>query len=299
MKISLKKRFLLWKKKLKLSWKFKFAHHPICERFDDHIWKIGDMYVCQGCTMVYSGVILGFFLFLFNFNQFIGGMLDWFLSVLIFMLPTFLIEKLRIKTRWVKRSVRFLNGIALGATMAFLFVDTSIWERISVIAFIYIGLLLFRFIRRYKKEEDECEGCPQAKKDEVCEGFKMQFEANKKLGKYTTDLVYDEIKDNMVGKYQLTSKYSFKTSMEEFKKKGRGPTPEEGNLNDGLPQGVWAVLPSHLKESSHSHKKDKETPAKSAKPNIMKQIKSKIKGNDSEKEDKNNGKNHATYEFVG
>ncbi len=87
------------------------SHHPLCGRFDDHVFQIGGHYVCIGCTTVYpSALATGIFLVLSDLNSFA-------LTILL-ALSSFGVNLLRFKIKNHRLSI-LLNaslGISLGAS---------------------------------------------------------------------------------------------------------------------------------------------------------------------------------------
>ena len=48
-------RLLQWRH----TWRFRFAHHPLCRHFHGHVWRAGPLRLCVGCTCLWSGAAVG------------------------------------------------------------------------------------------------------------------------------------------------------------------------------------------------------------------------------------------------
>lgn len=45
-----------------LQYPYRLAHHPLCDKFADHVYTIKGIKICRGCTNFYSGMIVGLIL---------------------------------------------------------------------------------------------------------------------------------------------------------------------------------------------------------------------------------------------
>lgn len=157
----------LW---LKHSYAFRWAHKPLCDRFHDDSLHIGKLHICRGCTLLYSGMILSFILYLFSRNELIPMILPLSIFVLPLSYPTFY-QPLH---RLVKDALRF----GLGSLMTFmlLLLITGQWM-------IGAGLLVISYVYckhinqvRAKMKANACMGCSEYGGNHVCSGYQMQAE---------------------------------------------------------------------------------------------------------------------------
>ena len=154
---------------------FPLSHHPNCDQFEDHVFHIGRLKLCQGCVCQYSGFFS--ILIFWAISTFIWK-IYWtfdFIEALIIALalftPTFLQTIGLFKQRKLKIIARYLLGV--GAFFGFY----SIFSLPGVlILFVPTGLVIYCMIygmvtvwRNYRMADEECAHCTQ--KLPHCMGF--------------------------------------------------------------------------------------------------------------------------------
>ena len=216
-KIDKSVRYKLWKKRVELSWQFAFAHHPLCGRYDDHVFHIPiggkTLFLCQGCTLTVLGTIAGLFNTLFAFIPNIDY--NWIHLVSVFIIifgAIVLVELLKLKNRPLKRLIRFLGGAGLGFYIGIGFygimtldVD-SVFLTILSLLIVILAIKAFNFIRA-REQGDKCEGCQELDKNEICPGVKMKIEAERKYSDFATKMLYSDLRPSLSRKY---AKYEIK-----------------------------------------------------------------------------------------
>ena len=189
--LNLKTSIYLWYLRLKLYWPFRFAHHPLCPRFSGHVFKIGRLYLCQGCTFVYSGIILGGLIF--SLVPFSIQFWLWLTIAACLILPTFIVHFLSLP-RFFTRLARTLLGLYFGWMIGGI-VQYSSWLYRGL--FIGIGIasyLTFRIIyRRSKRKQDECSGCSELNQSVVCSGYEAQLAAEREYSRIATKLLAPDL----------------------------------------------------------------------------------------------------------
>ena len=189
--LNLKTSIYLWYLRLKLYWPFRFAHHPLCPRFSGHVFKIGRLYLCQGCTFVYSGIILGGLIF--SLLPFSIQFWLWLTIAACLILPTFIVHFLSLP-RFFTRLARTLLGLYFGWMIGGI-VQYSSWLYRGL--FIGIGIasyLTFRIIyRRSKRKQDECSGCSELNQSVVCSGYEAQLAAEREYSRIATKLLAPDL----------------------------------------------------------------------------------------------------------
>jgi len=203
-KLRFIERLKLFKKKLAVSWRFHFAHHPLCDAYSDHVWWFKGIYLCQGCTLTILGILFSFITF-FLVNPF---MILWqwigFASTILCLL--FIVEIAQIENRMIKRFIRFFTGFGLGAFFWFILGTTNIMILGVAILFTYAGYKVFKKIRVFKPAEDKCKHCPEMQKSGVCSGLYLEYEAEKKYSEYATELLYDRLRHHAKLKHMKRSR---------------------------------------------------------------------------------------------
>lgn len=180
---------------------FYFAHHPLCETYQEEVIHWRNYYLCKGCFFGYLGILLGITV----------GIIDWLtinlinhlsISFLMLLIPTLLLPSffsIFFKfPRLIKNIIRLLMGIAIGMTVNIvLFFDSFLIKLITLSIFI-LGYFVFTRIRkRFKK--DLCQGCHFLNREQVCPGFNPTLKYIREFEKYASEYIqnnYPPIKWN-------------------------------------------------------------------------------------------------------
>ncbi len=178
---------------MRLSYRFQLAHHPLCDRYSDQRFEVGGVHLCQGCTYVTGGSLLGVITGLtFSLVYFV---VPWYVAYTIFfisLVPAFLIDRSS-AGRVAKRFARFSMGMGLGFAV-FLVASTHSW----LLRFLYLLtiVVLYRLYRHYRTRHpprDLCVGCEYSEEKPYCPGLITQMEANKQYMNLATDLLQPDI----------------------------------------------------------------------------------------------------------
>jgi hypothetical protein len=191
----------LFIKRWQLSWRFTFAHHPICASYKDHYWKIQGVYICQGCTLVYSSffVVLLFLLFF----QLTLLPLHYLIVGIIILIPILLIELLKIDQRTIKRFTRAAIGIGLGFSLSAFFLHEEIIAKLLGLLVTIFGFISFTRVRNTAKREDKCNLCSEYKSNVICSGLRLEAEAMNKYSDYASDLLQGKLKEKYMSKLNI------------------------------------------------------------------------------------------------
>lgn len=178
------------REQLKRKWTlypYRLAHHPLCERFSNHVYHIKGYKVCKGCINLYIGFIVGIILapiaiFVLNIDFWIAVIAT---NILYIFTPlSVLINPPRI----VKDFFRFLLGIAMISmivtiilTIIELFSGFNVWALTIMIItmLIYIVSRTYFMRLRSKRNEKVCRECDQFYHSR-CEGMQQKEEIEKK-----------------------------------------------------------------------------------------------------------------------
>ncbi|MHA1346698.1 MAG: hypothetical protein ACTSVO_04435 [Candidatus Heimdallarchaeaceae archaeon] len=182
------------KEEVKHKWAFypyKLAHHPLCERFSNHVYNIKGYKVCRGCFNLYIGFIVGIIfapiaIFVLNINFWTAVIAT---NILYIFTP---LSVLINPPRNVKDFCRFLLGIAMMSmivtiilTIVELVSEFNIWALIIMLLtmLVYIVSRTYFMRLRSKRNEKICRECDQFNLPR-CEGMMQKEEIEKK----TTEL---------------------------------------------------------------------------------------------------------------
>lgn len=166
---------------------YRLAHHPLCERFSDHVYHIKGYKVCKGCVNFYIGIIVGIILapisiFVLNINFWIAFIAT---NILYIFTP---LSVLFNPPRILKDFCRFLLGIAMISmfvTIILTLVDLISRFNIWALIIMMITILIFIVSRMYfmrlrsKRNEKICRECDQFFLPR-CEGMMQKGEIEKK-----------------------------------------------------------------------------------------------------------------------
>ncbi len=196
--MKLKIRIELWWLRLKLYRHFRFAHHPLCERFEGHVFNIGKWFFCQGCTLVYSGLLIG--ALLFSLIPISLPFWSWLIIAGALILPTFLVHFSnlpRFFTRLARLSFGFNFGWMIGGV-----VQNSDWVYRGILFGVALTTyIVFRIIyRRTKRNRDECEGCEELDQLGICSGYKIRMDTEREYSKIATKLLEPDLEKYVKGK---------------------------------------------------------------------------------------------------
>lgn len=156
--------------------KFAFAHHPTCNLFKKHVYKIKNIWICKGCAVTYPLSFLTFIsAFIVHLELFTA------LTVTLTMFCISIVTTLGI----LPSKLAFIKRIILGLFSGLYFYCFVINGRFEIFV---VGLILFNFIflffslMRYLNLTKTCNNCIYEGDWEKCEGF---FEFKKELFKNT------------------------------------------------------------------------------------------------------------------
>ncbi len=179
-------------KRWELSWRFKFAHHPICTNYRTHFWKVGGLYLCQGCSLVYSSFLITLlFLIIFHVILLPAQYLIVGMSLLVSIL---LIEKYNANLRFIKRLARVGTGLGLGISFSAFLLYPDLFIKLGGLFVSLAGFYLFNYIRRTKEKEDKCQTCADYQGHKICYGLRLEAEAMRKYSEYASDLLQPSLK---------------------------------------------------------------------------------------------------------
>jgi hypothetical protein len=145
------------------SWRY-LAHHPVCSRYKNHYFKLGQVHLCIGCTMLYSSFLIYLILYLaipsvFRFNV-------WVTSILPFAgYGLAIIHKLfNVKNKWIKAVFRFVAGFGIAAYCALmiqiLFIPKRWWLALVLALLLMMGNQLYGISRGPNANRKKCVECP-------------------------------------------------------------------------------------------------------------------------------------------
>ncbi|MCE7741275.1 MAG: hypothetical protein GOP50_02350 [Candidatus Heimdallarchaeota archaeon] len=158
------------------SMKF-LAHHPACYKFDNHIFKLGSLMLCVGCTSVILGFILYTIVF-FSFFGFFRGLPILSGIIAAFGVGMALIQVfLKPKNKWLKSFFRLCLGIGLGAYTNIIVLAADLFNvignyiilvQITLFVLLIPGIYLYNILRG-DSPYLECKECEEKFIEPTCD----------------------------------------------------------------------------------------------------------------------------------
>ncbi len=153
------------------------AHHPDCEEFDKHTFKIGRYQFCIGCFIGYPAAILGIFaIFYLNLIDILDAIYFFYISII--LMATFILSLLNLtKIKSIKIIQKALIG--LGASFMFWYIWTLpnsftmnflifniVFSLLLTVFNAYHGYGLFKICKKcqYKVDWENCPGFEKVNK---------------------------------------------------------------------------------------------------------------------------------------
>ena len=153
------------------------AHHPSCYKFDNHVYRLGSLILCVGCTNVILGFLIYTILFFSFFDFFrttplISGITAA-LGVSIALFQVFLTPT----NKWLKSMFRFYLGIGLGGYTSLIVLMAGLRDvigdyfiLIQIVFFLLLipGIYLYNILRG-DSPYIECRECDEKFLEESCD----------------------------------------------------------------------------------------------------------------------------------
>lgn len=146
-----------------ISFHYRLAHHPTCESFSEHFYRLFRKKVCRGCVMMYSGLITSI-IFLPLANLFIWGsdaMFNFYL-VYIFFIPTIYSAKYK-PHRMLRDVFRFFLGFTYTQAVISIYFSFSqgFWWAGILVILTYLSGSTILSREREKSNNRVCQECPE------------------------------------------------------------------------------------------------------------------------------------------
>ena len=152
---------------------FLFSHHPKCEKFKGHTFKIGNTQFCIGCFIGYPTAFIGI-LTIYLLELVITFRTEFLLITGMALLSSFILSPLHLTKI---RNIKIIQKFFIGLGFAFLF--WGIWTlpnsfNINLILFfiifgiVYATIMSYHAYRFYKT----CKKCEYSLNWEKCPGFR-------------------------------------------------------------------------------------------------------------------------------
>jgi len=174
--------------------KFKYLHHPLCQRFQGHSFSIAGLHFCVSCALLYTGALSTLLLlYLFGPNSILNLS---FAVITVAVLTLSHPKKYSLLPRKVCLLLRFGLGASIGWTLSLMI--TSQWPIGAMsLFFLYVSHRSYKRTRATLKKHS-CEGCSELSTEGHCSGYKQQAEQQQKLEIAIEDVIIRSSTRNIV-----------------------------------------------------------------------------------------------------
>ncbi len=178
-------RARLWWLWLVCSYRFRWAHRPLCSRFHSGVIRVGGVHLCRSCVCVYCGILLSALSLAFLRPSVATS------SVALAGLG---IPTLALSGPWCYRSmpraVRDLLRLAMGAVIVLCGYLLLHGEFVTAVP---AAIVLFAFWRAYfkvrrRRRLHACDGCEELSDKAVCTGCRLQADGVRRYEEIATQL---------------------------------------------------------------------------------------------------------------
>lgn len=153
------------------------AHHPSCETFDSHVFKIGKVRLCKGCALSYPpayGIPIVFIAWIrarnfIIFSNFYIQNIWWFvIGTGILAIGTHLLKPY---SKFINDFAKFTRGVWAGFLILSILVISPWYYKLIPLAITAVGLMLIT-LKRQKDMTKTCNECEWQSDYENCPGWK-------------------------------------------------------------------------------------------------------------------------------
>jgi len=162
----------LWALWLRHSYRFRWAHRPLCSRFSDGVLRIGPLHLCRSCVCAYCGLVLCTITCLC-----LEVVRESTVPLLLgLMIPTIGLSTPQLYKR-CSRPVRDLLRFSMGCCVTLCICAMLMGKLLVPAACVSILLLFWRiyFVMRRKRRAAACNACPEL--GSICTGCRVQANA--------------------------------------------------------------------------------------------------------------------------
>jgi len=167
-------KFRCWFLWLRHSYRFRWAHRPLCERFHAGVLRIGPVHLCRSCICVYGGLI-GFAVLCACVGALRVSVTSWLLGL---MVPTVILS-MPLLYRRLPRPLKDVLRFGMGACISlcgYAMLRGNIFVAAACVGVLFLFWKMYFAMRRRQKAE-ACQGCPEYGIESICTGCRVQAEA--------------------------------------------------------------------------------------------------------------------------
>lgn len=169
---SLTTRLGLYRLWLRKTYRFNWAHKPLCPQYREDVLHFGSVYLCRSCLLVYLGMASSF-CFIILFPTVWSGSSPFLLALLLFVL---LLSSAPGYYKGFSRALRDLLRFVLGLVLVLVFWQgfCGDWLFSSVALLACWGAWHLYSKSRESRKLNVCYVCRDYSRERVCPGYAMQ-----------------------------------------------------------------------------------------------------------------------------
>lgn len=178
-------RVRLWWLWLASSFRFRWAHRPLCRRFREDVVSVGGVYLCRSCVCAYCGLLMC--------GAFIAAMRPSVTATCLTLVSAALVT-LALSGPWcykkLPRTVRDALRWSMGGMIALVGYLFICRELIIALPAVLVFWAFWRFYlgARRKRKMHTCDGCEELASRAVCSGCQVQAEGVRRYEEAATRL---------------------------------------------------------------------------------------------------------------
>ena len=174
--------YCLW---LRKTYRFNWAHKPLCAQYREDVLKIGSLYLCRSCFLVYLGVAVG----LGYSTLGLPGSGEKAMLPLALLLAVLLLLSAPPWYKDLPRVFRDVLRFGLGVALVLLG-HQALHGEVLFVVLATLALLgawgLYGKARKQRKLRS-CTSCPNYSRERVCPGYSLQTEKIKEYQEEATE----------------------------------------------------------------------------------------------------------------
>jgi len=159
------------------------SHHPICEYYDEHTFRLFGRDFCIGCFIGYPSAIITLLIGYFTglFSQFNGT--ELFTIGIIFCCSYFLSIFGFTERKKIKITSKILIGMGSAFVIASIMtINTEIWLRLLIVLIFSQSIMSVMGIKRQKEMKRICNTCEYQNNRNICPGMGVIQRNMRRLG---------------------------------------------------------------------------------------------------------------------
>jgi len=144
------------------------AHHPLCIKFKNHVFIIGPLFLCVGCTSVLLGFISFTILFFILQENFLARPLTIALVATCGVIIALVQLLVKPNNKWIKALFRLSLGIGLGSFTGLIVLAPHWGLKIGLFLFLFPSVYLYNVLRGPSPYEG-CQDCSIKFSEPTCD----------------------------------------------------------------------------------------------------------------------------------